>query len=46
LTLIRTHRTWQDDSARLELLKYFDALGPQDPLVAEARKKLSRILFS
>jgi putative thioredoxin len=46
LTLIRTHRTWQEDSARLELLKYFDALGPQDPLVAEARKKLSRILFS
>lgn len=46
LEIIRRARLWNDDAARVQLLKYFDALGADHPLVAESRKKLSRILFS
>lgn len=46
LTIIRADRGWSEDAARLELLKFFEALGFADPLSVEGRKKLSRILFS
>ena len=43
---IRRDRQWDDEAARKQLIKIFDALGPTDPLVAESRRKLSSILFS
>lgn len=46
LDIIRRNRSWNEDAARVQLLKYFDALGADHPLVTESRKKLSRILFS
>ena len=46
LHIIGRDRTWSDEAARKELLKFFDALGPADPLSIAGRKKLSRILFS
>lgn len=46
LDLIRRDRTWNEEAARKELLRYFEALGFADPLSIEGRKKLSRILFS
>jgi putative thioredoxin len=46
LDLFRRDRTWNDEAARKELLRYFEALGFADPLSIEGRKKLSRILFS
>lgn len=46
LAIIKADRAWNDDAARKELLRYFDALGFADPLSVEGRKKLSRILFS
>ncbi len=46
LTIIRVDRAWQDEAARKELLRYFEALGFTDPLAVEGRKKLSRLLFS
>lgn len=46
LTLIAKDRGWNNDAARLELLRYFEALGFNDPLSVEGRKKLSRLLFS
>lgn len=46
LELFRRDRTWNDEAARKELLRYFEALGFADPLSIEGRKKLSRILFS
>lgn len=46
LEIITRDRAWNDDAARKELLKFFDAIGPADPLTAAGRKKLSRILFS
>lgn len=46
LDIIARDRMWNDEAARKEILKYFDALGPADPLTAAGRKKLSRVLFS
>lgn len=46
LEIIRRDREWNDEEARKQLIKIFDALGPADPLVNESRRKLSSILFS
>lgn len=46
LDLIRRDRTWNEEAARKELLRYFEALGFADPLSVDGRKKLSKILFS
>ncbi len=46
LDIMRRNRTWEDDKARLQLLKFFEALGPADPNVQSARRKLSSLLFS
>ena len=46
LEIIRRDREWNDEAARKQLIKIFDALGPTDPLVMESRRKLSSILFS
>ena len=37
---------WDDDAARKQLLKIFEALGAADPVVVEGRKQLSTLLFS
>ena len=44
--IVRRDRKWEDDKARQQLLKFFEALGPADPLTAEGRRKLSSVLFS
>ena len=46
LEIIRNDRAWNDDGARKELLRFFEALGFSDPLSIDGRKKLSRLLFS
>lgn len=46
LEIIRRDRAWNDEAARKELLRYFEALGFTDPLSVAGRKKLSIILFS
>ncbi|WP_414464447.1 thioredoxin [Hyphomicrobium sp. DY-1] len=46
LDLIRADRKWNDEAARKQLLQFFDAWGPKEPLVAEGRRRLSSILFS
>jgi putative thioredoxin len=46
LEIIGRDREWNDEEARKQLIKIFDALGPADPLVMESRRKLSSILFS
>ena len=43
---IRLDREWNEQAARKQLLKYFEALGPKDPLTVSARRRLSSILFS
>jgi len=46
LTLVQTNRAWNDDAARLQLLEFFEAMGPTDPLTVGGRRRLSSILFS
>ena len=46
LEIIRRERAWNDEAARTELLKIFEALGPADELTGAGRRKLSAILFA
>jgi putative thioredoxin len=43
---VRRNRAWNEEAARKQLVKYFEAWGPTDPLTLEARRRLSSILFS
>ena len=44
--IIRRKRDWNEDAARTELLKVFEALGPTDPQTVAGRRKLSSVLFA
>jgi len=46
VSIIGRKRDWNEDAARTELLKIFDALGPADPVTVAGRRKLSSVLFS
>jgi putative thioredoxin len=46
LEIIRAKRDWNEDAARLQLLKFFEAWGFDDPATMAARRRLSSILFS
>jgi putative thioredoxin len=46
LEIIRRNRAWNEDAARLQLLKFFEAWGFDDPATMAARRKLSSVLFS
>ncbi len=46
IEIIRREREWEDEKARKQLLKFFEALGPSDPLSIKGRRKLSSVLFS
>ncbi|HEY8194539.1 MAG TPA: thioredoxin [Hyphomicrobium sp.] len=46
LDLVRIDSKWNEEAARKQLLQFFDAWGPKEPLVGEGRRKLSSILFS
>lgn len=46
LFIIARERDWQDDAARKQLLKIFDAAGPMAEVTRNGRRKLSAILFS
>ncbi len=44
--IIRRDVTWNDDAARTQLLKIFEALGHSHPATIEGRRQLSAVLFS
>jgi putative thioredoxin len=46
LQIVRANREWNEQAARKQLLKLFEAMGFGDPLTVDARKRLSAILFS
>ncbi len=46
LEIIRRDRAWNEQAARLQLLKFFDAWGLDDPATSTARRRLSALLFS
>ncbi len=45
LRIVAADRSWNDDAARQQLLKLFEAVGLEDPWVSQQRRKLSAILF-
>ena len=45
LDIVRRDRSWNDDAARLQLLKFFESWGFDDPATMAARRKLSALLF-
>jgi putative thioredoxin len=44
--IIKRKRDWNEDAARKQLLKIFEALGFSHPLSVVGRRKLSTVLFS
>lgn len=46
LEIVRRDRKWNDEAARKQLVQFFEAWGPKEPLVSEGRRRLSSILFS
>ena len=46
LEIFARQRDWNEDAARKQLIKFFDALGPADPLTLQGRRRLSSLLFS
>jgi putative thioredoxin len=46
LAIIEKERDWNEDAARKQLLKIFEAAGPMSDVAKQGRRKLSAILFS
>lgn len=46
LELFRRDRKWNEEAARKQLVKFFEALGPTDPLTLSGRRRLSSLMFS
>lgn len=46
LAIMKADREWQEDGARQQLLKFFEAWGMSDAATLAARRKLSSLLFS
>ena len=46
LELFRRDRKWNEGAARAQLVKFFEAFGPTDPLTIAGRKRLSSLMFS
>ena len=46
LEIIKRDRAWDEEAARKQLIKLFEAWGPTDPLTLDARRRLSTLLFS
>jgi len=44
--IIKRDRAWNEEAARRQLLKFFEAIGLADPLTVAARRRLSTILFA
>jgi putative thioredoxin len=46
LEIVRRDRDWNEQAARKQLLKLFEAFGPTDKLTIQARRRLSSMLFA
>ena len=46
LTILAKKRDWNDAAARKQLVQFFEAWGPKDPLTLAGRRRLSSLLFS
>ena len=45
LEIFKANSKWKDEAAKKKLLEFFDLLGPTDPNVLNARRKLSSLMF-
>ena len=45
LEMLRDHRTYEDDLARRSLVLAFELIGEADPIVAQTRRAMARLLF-
>jgi putative thioredoxin len=46
LGLFKRDREWNEQAARKQLVKFFEAMGPIDPLTLSGRRRLSAQMFS
>jgi putative thioredoxin len=46
LESFKRDRKWNDEAARKQLLKFFEALGPTHPLTIAGRRRLSSLMFA
>lgn len=46
LDIMKRQRNWNEGAARLQLLKFFESWGLEDPVSIASRRKLSALLFS
>lgn len=46
IEIVRRNRAWNDDGARKQLVKFFEAFGATNPLTVSGRRKLSSVLFA
>ncbi|WP_404382506.1 thioredoxin [Caenispirillum salinarum] len=46
LEIFKRDRTWNEDAARAQLVKFFEAFGPTDPATIKGRRKLSSMMFA
>ncbi len=44
--IIKKMRSWNDEAARKQLVKFFEAWGPKDEFTVAGRRKLSSVLFA
>jgi len=46
IEIVRRERAWNEEAARKQLVKFFEAWGMTDPMTLYGRRKLSSVLFS
>ena len=46
LAIIKRDKAWNDGAARKQLVEFFEAWGPGDPMSAKGRQRLSALLFA
>jgi putative thioredoxin len=46
LEIFKANRAWNEEAARKQLVKFFEAMGPTDPLTLAGRRRLSSLMFS
>ena len=46
LEILRRDRSWNEGAARLQLIRFFEAWGFEEPATQVARRKMSALLFS
>jgi putative thioredoxin len=46
LSLYKRDREWNEQAGRKQLLKFFEVMGPTDPLTLSGRRRLSSLMFS